>query len=184
MRQVAFSPKGEQAFSASDDKTVKIFNAPDGKELRALPVHDGPVIGFAVSADNARLVTAGADKTAKVWNLLAKPEEFKPTAVLPLPGAAEALALNAAGTRLAVATAEPQIRVFDLTLNREVQLLPDHGAPVKSLSFLADNRTLLTAAPDKTARLRARGWGSHAVHQCAAGRRPFDQPALAAVILE
>src|SRR5439155_3137114 len=45
------------------------------------------------------------------------------------------------------------VRVFDLALGREVQALPDHAAPVKSLSFLADNRTLLTAAPDKTARL-------------------------------
>lgn len=153
VRQAIFSPKGEQVLSAGDDKTVKVFNTPDGKELRSLTVHDGPVVGLGISGDGTRLVTAGADKTAKVWNLLAKPEDTKPAAVLPLPGAPQALALNGAGNRLAVATAEPAIRVFDLALGREIQTLPDHAVPVKSLTFLGDNRTLLTAAADKTARL-------------------------------
>ncbi|MFO0865256.1 MAG: WD40 repeat domain-containing protein [Gemmataceae bacterium] len=36
---------------------------------------------------------------------------------------------------------------------KEVQFLPEHTAPIKSLAFLADNRTLVTASLDKNAKL-------------------------------
>src|SRR5205823_10282978 len=43
--------------------------------------------------------------------------------------------------------------VFDVALGLEVQTFADHAAPVGSLSFQADNRTLVTGSLDKTARL-------------------------------
>ena len=40
-----------------------------------------------------------------------------------------------------------------MALAREVQMFADHTAPVPSLAFQADNRTLVTGSLDKTARL-------------------------------
>src|SRR5262249_3893592 len=66
VRQAIFSPKGD-IISASDDKTIKTWNAGDGKQLKSIAAHDGPVAGIGVSADGSKLVSAGSDKTVKVW---------------------------------------------------------------------------------------------------------------------
>ncbi|MCI0640909.1 MAG: WD40 repeat domain-containing protein [Gemmataceae bacterium] len=157
-RQALFTPKGDQVLTAGDDKNVKFWNAADGKLLKTLAAHDGPVISMTLSADGARLITAG-DKTVKSWNLTAKPgtpEEAKPSAVFTLAAPAQCLALSPNGTRLAVGVTEGAaqfVRVFDLSLNKEIQSVAEHAGPIASLAFLPDNRTLASASQDKTARL-------------------------------
>ncbi len=138
---------------------MRIYSAGDGKALRTLPAHEGANAGLALSGDGARLATTAADKLVKIWNLAAKagsPEENKPAAVVTLSAPAQSLALSPSGQRVAVAISDQQgtlIRVFDIALGRQIQVLAEHGGPVKSLQFLGDNRTLLTASTDKTARL-------------------------------
>ena len=78
--------------SAGEDKTVKLWNAADGKAIRSIDAHDGAVAGVGISADGAKVVSAGADKTVKVWNVApsakgAKPDEKpadKPIAIITL----------------------------------------------------------------------------------------------------
>ncbi|MCS7044982.1 MAG: WD40 repeat domain-containing protein, partial [Gemmataceae bacterium] len=45
------------------------------------------------------------------------------------------------------------VRVLDTTTGKEIQLLAEHAAPVRTLVYLADNRTIVSAAVDKTAKL-------------------------------
>src|SRR5262249_44806461 len=45
------------------------------------------------------------------------------------------------------------IRVFDVSSGKELTSFADHAAAIRSLSFHSDNRTLVSAAMDKTARL-------------------------------
>lgn len=159
VRQAVFSAKGDMVVSGGDDKLVKVFNAADGKEVRSQPAHDAAVLAVALSADGTKLATLGADKTARLWNLTTKPgspEAAKPLQQFALPAPAKALALHAAGTRLAVGTTEDKlnpVRLYDAALGSELQVLTDHAGPVQALQFLADGRTLLSAGLDKTARL-------------------------------
>ncbi|MBI3411651.1 MAG: hypothetical protein HY040_25255 [Planctomycetes bacterium] len=158
VRQAFFSPKGDQIFSAGDDKTVRIWNAGDGKDIRTIAAHDGPVAGMSLSADGARLATTAADKTVKIWNLTAKagsPEENKPAVAFALPAAAQSVTLSPNGQRIALGIGEQGnlIRVYDIALGREIQALAEHAGPIKALQFLPDNRTLLTASADKNAKL-------------------------------
>src|SRR5262249_23395656 len=116
------------------------------------------VFGMSLSGDGARLASTGSDKQVKIWNLTAKagsPEENKPVAVFTLPTPGQNVALSPSGQRLAVAAGEQAnlIRVYDLALGREIQMLAEHAAPIRSLQWLADNRTLLTASADKNAKL-------------------------------
>ena len=146
--------------SASDDKTVRVWNAADGKEVKTIPAHAGPIVGLGVSADGTRLATAGADKSVKVWNLTPlKPGakgEAKPIASFPLAAPAQRLALSPNGLRVAVAVSEAKsnpIHVFDVASGQELLVLPEHTGAVHTLSFQADNRTLLSASADRTARM-------------------------------
>jgi WD40 repeat protein len=173
VRQAVFSPKGDRIVSASDDKTVKVWNAADGKEVKSIAAHDGAVSGVGVSADGLKLVSAGADKTVKVWDLTppkpdAKPED-KPLAVFTLPAAARSVAVSPNGARVAAGFStekENLVRVFDIGSGKELLTITDHAGAINALVFASDNRTVVSASADKTARLSDVGvlsvWEGHA----------------------
>ncbi|MCI0465386.1 MAG: WD40 repeat domain-containing protein, partial [Gemmataceae bacterium] len=165
VRQAVFSPKGDQVMAAAD-KSVKVWNAGDGKELKSFTAHDGTVMNLSVSADGNRLVTAGADKTVKVWDLAPpKPgtkEEGKPLAVFTLDAPAQSATISPNGQRIAVAATPPLpppgrggmgVRVFDVALGREILSVPETKEPVTALTFQGDNRTLIVASEDKAVRV-------------------------------
>ena len=72
---VCFSPDGKQLVSASIDRTVKVWNAETGEEVRSLTGHTGPVLGVCFSPDGKRLASASVDRTIKVWDTAAWREE-------------------------------------------------------------------------------------------------------------
>jgi WD40 repeat protein len=45
---VAVTPDGQLAVSASEDKTLKVWEFPSGREQRTLEGHSGPVRGVAL----------------------------------------------------------------------------------------------------------------------------------------
>ena len=62
---VRFSPDGSR-FSASSDKEVAIFDGKDGSLVIEKVVAKGSVYAAAWSPDNAQILTASSDKTAKI----------------------------------------------------------------------------------------------------------------------
>jgi WD40 repeat protein len=146
IHQAVFSPNGDRVITGGDDKRIKVWNAANGQELKEFAAHDGPITGVGINADGTRIVSAGADKTVKVWKLEAKPED-KPI-LFSLPSAASAVTISPNGQRLAVAFKEKdrnQIRVVDMTTGKELETLTGQAETVRSLAFLADNRTLVSA---------------------------------------
>jgi WD40 repeat protein len=151
VRQAVFTPKGDQIVSTGDDKTIKLWSAADGKEVKSL-TNESPISHLSLSADATKIATASADKNVKIWNFA----DGKTSAAIALGAAAQGLTLSPNGQRIAVALAEGPnnvIRVHDVALGKDIQVFTDHAAALKSLQFLADGRTLVSASADKTARL-------------------------------
>ena len=55
--------------SASDDKTLKVWDLASGRALATLEGHADRVRACAVTPDGRRVVSASYDKTLKVWDL-------------------------------------------------------------------------------------------------------------------
>ena len=54
--------------SCSDDKTVRVWNAEDGRHLRTLGGHSTSVSGVAFSPDGRTIASCSSDTTVRVWN--------------------------------------------------------------------------------------------------------------------
>jgi adenylylsulfate kinase-like enzyme len=69
VNSVAFSPDGKTLASASNDKTIKVWNLQSQKSIATLAGHRDLVNSVAFSPDGLTLASASNDGTIKVWNL-------------------------------------------------------------------------------------------------------------------
>jgi WD40 repeat protein len=68
---LSFSPDGQRLVSASEDGTVKVWDAISGQEVLTLKGHPSAVTSLSFSPDGQRLVSASEDGTVKVWDAVA-----------------------------------------------------------------------------------------------------------------
>ncbi len=66
---VAMSADGQLVLSGSWDKTLKVWDAASGCELRTLAGHAGEIDTVAMSANGRRAVSGSFDQTIRVWDL-------------------------------------------------------------------------------------------------------------------
>src|SRR6266699_3074547 len=64
----AISPAGDYIVSASNDKTLKVWDARTGEEQRTLRGHTNVMHGCAISPAGDTIVSASGDQTLKVWD--------------------------------------------------------------------------------------------------------------------
>src|SRR5262249_25703037 len=92
---VVFSPDGGTLASASQDGTIRLWNANDWSPRGTLPGHRGPVNALAFLPEPNALVSAGDDLTVRRWNIEA--------------GTSEVLARDAAAVKLLAASEDGKL---------------------------------------------------------------------------
>lgn len=174
--QVAVARRGDVVASAGADGTVRVWRGgtatPDvfsphgGRQVRALDLTD----------DGRLLATMGDDGRARVRDLVRGREVVALNlGVNPLIGSAfgpqASVAIDPRGRRVAAASVDGAVRLWELGKPGGPRLLRGHLGPVASLSFGPDGRHVLSAGADGTVRIWA-----------VAGGRPtiLSQPATGA----
>ncbi|MDZ8183634.1 MAG: serine/threonine-protein kinase [Nostoc sp. ChiSLP02] len=152
VNSVAFSPDGKTLGSASDDKTIKLWNLATKEEIRTLEGHSNWIWTIAFSPDSKILASGSADKTIKLWNV----ETGK--LIRTLQGHTDgvtSVAFSPNNKILASGSAskDTKIKLWNLETGKLIRTLEGHTNGVQSVAFSPDGKTLASGSWDKTIKL-------------------------------
>lgn len=140
--------------------------------VRTLEAHLGGAHGLAMSADGRILVSAGADKTVKMWDW------EKGKLLQTFSGheqAANGIAITPDGRFVVSVSNDRSMRVWDVETGKYIQSSERHSNSINRVALTPDGRTCMTASRDGTMRV----WdlkGGHAVRTVERVSAAFGDP--------
>ncbi len=150
VREVAFTPDGKRAVSASYDGTLILWDVSTGEVLRVFEGHEGKVVSVAVSPDGRYVLSGGQDQTARLWDIQTGEE------LLQLQGHGnwvKTVAFSADGMRALTSSDDATVRLWDLETGEELLRFSGHADFVEEATFSPDESQILSASGDGTLRL-------------------------------
>src|SRR5678815_4920101 len=138
-----------------DSRSPGPGNAPrlwagDGTPIAVLRGHDQPVHSLQFSPAGDRVITAGIDGTARIWDA----RDGKPLVVLS--GHDDAVwdaAFFPDGERAVTASADQTARIWDARSGAKIAILRGHRARLNRVAVALDGRSVVTTSADGSARV-------------------------------
>jgi len=154
-KQWAMAGKNYSANRYSTLAQVTTANVKQLKEawsfsLGALRGHEGEILDAWYSTDGRMILTASADKTARLWDSTTGKEL---RALRGHAGEVLSAQFSSDGKTVLTASRDRTARLWDVASGKELRALRGHEDWVRRAHFSADGKTVVTASADRTARL-------------------------------
>ncbi|PWI64016.1 hypothetical protein PCL_00450 [Purpureocillium lilacinum] len=150
---IGISPGGKLIASASDDRTVKVWDGATGDVVRTLEGHDDTANSVAFSPNGKLIASASNDRTVKMWDAATG------DVVRTLEGhgdAANSVAFSPDGKLIASASDDRTVKVWDAATGYVVCMFDGHreylGA-INSVAFSPDGKLIASASDDLTVKM-------------------------------
>ena len=147
---VAWSADGKWIASGSQDKTARLWQWPDGKELKLFKDHSDAVTQVSFSPDGKALYTASMDHNLRRY------DTDKGTLVRAFTGHNEgvtAMAYSLQNNILVSAGSETELRRWNPETGDNTGKYGGHSATVTAIAFSKDTKFLASASGDHSIRL-------------------------------
>ena len=146
----SLSSDGKRIVSASQDKTINIWNAETGQLLLTLVGHSSCVNSASFSPNGDKIVSASWDKTLIIWD--ADTGKLLRT----LEGHMDVV--NSAlfcpnGNRIISASWDKTIKIWDVITGKVLFTLEGHTGSVYTASFSPDGKCIVSSSEDKTIKI-------------------------------
>jgi WD40 repeat protein/serine/threonine protein kinase len=153
--RLAVSPAKKLVASASEDRTVRIWNTDTG-ESTVLQGHTDTISALAFSPDEKFVASTGKDKTARVFSLSGEAGQ-----ALPLDGFGTDISFSPDGTRLAVSDSEGRIYLWEVSCITPgqpspcapMQKMKRHDGDAYVIRFSRDGQWIASGGKDKKLQL-------------------------------
>lgn len=146
---VIWSTAGDQLYSASEDKTVRIWTAADGAEQSQFTDFTAPVMGLSLSPDGTLLAVAGGDETQLTKPGFAQLRKVTGEVVFelaPPKRPATDIAFTPDGKQVVLTGFDEQAHLFQVETGALVGDYMGHARPTNSVAFAAQGTLALTAS--------------------------------------
>ncbi len=145
-----FGPEGRELWTASDSGTIKLWrtDSSDREPVYVIPdAHLSSVLSLAISVPTGALISAGADRTIKLWDLrTGAPRD--PHILYGHSGRVWSLAISRDGRILASGSADFTVKLWDLTTGKIIRTLTGHVGEVRTVAFSPTQDLLASAGDD------------------------------------
>ena len=147
VRSVVFSADGNLLASASDDKTLMLWDTDTGQCLQTFRGHKERVWTVAISPDGQTLASGCEDKTVRIWDI--KTGECskileKHTAWV------RSVAFSPDGKILASSSSDKTVILWDARTGEYLKTLEGHTGRVRTVAFNPDSKILASGSDDNT----------------------------------
>lgn len=151
IKSLDFSCDSKLLVQGSDDKTIKIINIQDKKQVSMLQAHTNWIKCVRFSYDSKIIASCGDDKTVKFFDT--NKAECIYTFSNQHGGVVNSVRFHPDNSCIGTACFDKKVRIFDARSKSLVQMYDNHTKPVNSLAFHPCGYFLASTSYDETVKI-------------------------------
>ena len=147
VKSIAFSPDGKSLLSGSWDRSAKLWDTTNGKELLTVSPSKSPVVCVAFAPDGKRFASVTQNNTITLWETASGKKQFaiKRTADWTY----LVVVFSPDGKQLALKGEGGAVELWDAALGTELLSLRGYAAAARSAVFSPDGKALVAGSWNK-----------------------------------